>query len=113
VVCGEEVAGELVIFGGDASPVLDAAEEVFDLVPAAIDGLRAIGLLGCVAAAGNGWDGAIIGDLLARSGAAIGLVSDDEQWRPGVSGVRRQHLRDRLGSLRKGGFVAHRNPEGG
>jgi hypothetical protein len=51
VICGEEVAGKFVISGGDASPILDAAEEVFDLVPAAIDGLRAIGFLGSVAAA--------------------------------------------------------------
>ena len=83
MICCEEVAGELVISGGDASPVLDATEEVFDFVPAAIDGLRAIGLLGRVAATGNGWNSAIIGTLLARLGAVIGLVSDDEQWRSG------------------------------
>jgi len=81
VVCCEEIASELVISGGDASPVLDAAEEVFDFVPAPIDGLWTIGLLDCVAAAGNGRDRAIIGDLLARLLAVIGLVGRNEQRR--------------------------------
>jgi len=79
VVCGEEVAGEFVISGGDAPPILDATEEVLDLVSASIDRFRAIGFFGRVAATGNGRNSAIVGDLLARLGAVIGLIGGDKQ----------------------------------
>jgi hypothetical protein len=40
---GKEVSSELVVAGGDAGPIFDAAEVVFDLVPASIDALGTIG----------------------------------------------------------------------
>ena len=36
---GKEVAGEFVITRGDAPPILDAAEEIFDLMPPPVDAL--------------------------------------------------------------------------
>ena len=40
---GKEVSGEFVIAGGDAAPIFDAAEEVFDFVPPSIETLGAVG----------------------------------------------------------------------
>jgi len=78
---GQEVASELVVAGGDAPPILDAAEEVFDFVPSAIKALGAIGFPGGGAAVRYNRQGAFVPDLLAHFFAVVGFVGCDSQWR--------------------------------
>src|SRR6266850_5189939 len=78
---GKEVSGKFVVPGGDASPILDAAEVVFDLVAAPIDVLGAIGFLGGVGAVGDDGQGAFSLDLLTHLLAVVSLVGGDgERW---------------------------------
>ena len=80
----EEVPGELVITGGDAPPVFNAAEVILNLVAAPIKSLRAIRLGGGVAAARDDRQGAFILDLLTNLFAVVGFVGGDGQrqfWR--------------------------------
>ena len=53
---GKIIASELVVAGGDAPPILDAAEEVLDFVSPPVEALGAIGFL--------------------RSGVRFGLLAD-------------------------------------
>ena len=80
---GNEVSGEFVVARGDAAPIFDAAEVVFDFVPPSIETLGTVGLLGGVAATGDDWQSAFILDLLAHFLAVVGLVGCDGQWRSG------------------------------
>ena len=80
---GKEVSGEFVVARGDAAPVLDAAEVVFDLVAPPIKALGTIGFLGGIAAARDDRQGAFILDLLADLLAVVGLVGRDGEWRLG------------------------------
>ena len=71
---GKEVSGEFVVTRGDASPIFDAAEVVFDFVSSSVKALGTIGFLGGVAAARDDRQGAFIFDLLAHFLAVVGLV---------------------------------------
>ena len=42
---GKKIASKLVVAGGDAPPIFDAAQEVFDFVSSPIETLGAIGFL--------------------------------------------------------------------
>lgn len=79
----KEVAGELVIAGGDAAPVLDAAEVVFDFVASPVEAFGTISFCRGIASAGNDRQGAFILDLLADLLAVVGLVSGNGQRRLG------------------------------
>ena len=82
--CGsKEVSGEFVVARGDASPIFDAAEVVFDFVPPSIETLGTVGLLGGVAATGDDGQSAFILDLLAHFLAVVGLVGGYCEWRSG------------------------------
>ena len=50
---GKKVSSKLVIAGGDAALIIDAAEVVLDLVVSSVYALGAVGFLGGVAAAGT------------------------------------------------------------
>ena len=50
---GKIIASEFVVAGGDTSPILNAAEEVFDFMSPPIEALGAIGFPGSVAAVGD------------------------------------------------------------
>src|SRR5262249_52987592 len=76
---GKKVAGKLVVARGDAPPVFDAAEEVFDFVSLAVEAFGAVGFLSGVAAAGGDRQGALIFDLLPRFFAVIGLARTHSQ----------------------------------
>jgi hypothetical protein len=78
---GKKIAGELIVARGDASPILDAAEEVLDLVSPSVKTLGTIGFLGGIAAIGNDRQGPFISDLLAHFLAVVGLVRRDSEWR--------------------------------
>ena len=75
--CGEEVSGELVVSGGDATPVLEAAPEALDEVSGAV-GVAVIGDRR-VAAAGRRDDdfGALCLDGGADGVAVIASVGDE------------------------------------
>ena len=77
----QEVAGELVIAGGDTPPILDATEEVFDFVPPAIKALGTIGFLEGGVAARDDRQGTFVLDLLADLFAVVGLVGGDRERR--------------------------------
>ena len=79
----EEVSSEFVVARGDAAPILDAAEVVFDLVPVSIDALGTIGFLRGIAAARDDRQGAFILDLLADLLAVVGFVGCNSEWRLG------------------------------
>jgi len=89
---GKVIASELVVAGGDTPPILDAAEEVFDFVPAAINALGTIGFLEGGVAARDDRQGTFVLDLLAHFFAVVGLVCRDSQRRSG----RVQDLFDNL-----------------
>ena len=92
VACGKEVSSEFVVPGGDAAPVLDAAEVIFDLVALPIEALGTIGFPGGVAAAGNDRQSAFVLDLLTHFLAVVSLVGGDGERRSG----RVQHVLDDL-----------------
>ena len=81
--CGKEVPGELVEASGDASPILDPAEVVFDFVAAAIDSFWAAGLLSSIASVGDDGQRALVFDVLTDFLAVVSLVSADGEWRLG------------------------------
>ncbi len=88
----EEVSSEFVVARGDAAPILDAAEVVFDLVPVSIDALGTIGFLGGIAAARDDGQGTFVQDLLTHLLAVISLVGRDGERRLGCV----QHFADDL-----------------
>ena len=73
--------GEFVVARGDAAPVLDTAEIVFDFVASSIKALGAIGLHGGIAAARNDRQSAFVLALLPHFLAVGGLAGRDGQWR--------------------------------
>src|SRR5476651_1553893 len=75
------VAGEFVVSGRDAPPVLDAAEVILDLVPSAVNSLGTIGFSDGVAAAGDDRQSPFILDLLAYPLAVVSLVGGDGERR--------------------------------
>jgi hypothetical protein len=77
---GKEVSGEFVVARGDAAPVFDPTEVVFDFVPPSIETLGTVGPLGGVAATGDDGQGAFILDLLADFRAVVGFVGRNGQW---------------------------------
>ena len=88
----EEVRCELVEPRSDASPVLDAAEVVFDLMPATVEAFRTIGFLAGVSAARNDWQRAVVLDRLADFLAVVGFVRGNGERRA----RRIEHLIDDL-----------------
>lgn len=76
---GEEVSGELVVSGCDAAPFFDAAEEVFDFVPPAVEALGAISVLNGIAAVWEDRQGAFVPDVLTYFFAIVGLIGGDGQ----------------------------------
>jgi hypothetical protein len=80
---GKEVSGQLVVARGDAPPVFDAAEVVFDLVASSLKALGTIGFSGGIAAARDDRQCAFILDLLTYLLAVVGLVGRNGQWRLG------------------------------
>ena len=89
---GKEIAGELIVARGDASPILDAAEEILDFVPLSVKTLGTIGFLGGVATAGDDRQGPFILDLLAHFLAVVSLVRGNGERRFGSV----QHIFDGL-----------------
>ena len=88
----QEVRCELVEPRSDTSPVLDAAEVIFDFVPASVDAFRTIGFLAGVSAARNDRQRAVVLDRLADFLAVVGFVR-----RNGERRARRiEHLIDDL-----------------
>ena len=79
----KEVSCEFVVARGDAPPVFNAAEVVFDLVASLVKALGTIGFLRGIAAARNDRQGAFILDLLAHLLAVVGLVGGNGEWRLG------------------------------
>ena len=79
----KEVDGELVVSGRNTAPVLDSAEEVLDVVPAAVDTLGTPRFVCCVVADGNCRHGAFITDLLSDLPAVVGFIGGDRERRPG------------------------------
>jgi hypothetical protein len=77
---GKKVSGEFIVARGNAPPVFDAAEVVFDFVAPSIKPAGAIGFPGGVAAAGNDRQSTLILDLLAHFLAVVSLVGGDGQW---------------------------------
>ena len=77
----QEVAGELVIAGGDAPPIFDAAEEVLDFMPPSVKALGAIGFLEGGAAVRDDRQGTFVFNLLAHLCAVVGLVGGDRERR--------------------------------
>lgn len=63
---GKEISGELIVAGGDASPILDAAEEILNLVPTSVRALGIIGFFDGIAAIGDARQGSFILDLLSH-----------------------------------------------
>jgi hypothetical protein len=90
--CSQKIRGEFVEARRDASPVLDAAEVVFDLMPAAVEAFRTIGFLAGVSAARNDRQGAVVLDRLADLLAVVGFVGGDGERRA----RRIEHLIDDL-----------------
>jgi len=88
----QEVAGELVIAGGDAPPVFDAAEEVLDFVAPPVKALGTIGFLEGGAAVRNDRQSTFVSDLLAYSCTVVGLVGGNRERRSRCD----QHLFDDL-----------------
>ena len=80
---GEEISCEFVVSRGDAPPVLDTAEVIFDFVAPSVKALGTIGFLGGIAAARDDRQGAFILDLLPHFLAVVGLVGGNGQWRSG------------------------------
>ena len=80
---GKEVSGELVVTRGDAAPVFDAAEVIFDFVASSIKALGTIGFPGGVAAAGDDRQSTLVLDLLAHFLTVVSLVGGDGEWWPG------------------------------
>src|SRR5262249_55541543 len=113
----DEVSGELVVAGGDAAKVLEAAEHALDQVALAIDAL----VVGeeRFAPANRGDDGldGLVGEHGAQWIGVVGLVADqsgnppgrlDESWRVddvvGIAGAERKNSRPPLGVGQGGGF---------
>jgi hypothetical protein len=82
VVGGEEISGKFVISGGDASPILAAAKEVLDLVPAPIDAFGAIGLFGGIIAAWDDRQSSVVADVLSHCPAVVSFVGSHSQRCP-------------------------------
>jgi hypothetical protein len=80
---GKEVAGEFVVARGDAPPVFNPAEVVFNFVASPVKALGAVRLLRGIAAARDDWQSAFIFDLLPDPLAVVGLVSRNGEWRLG------------------------------
>ena len=68
---------------GDAPPILDAAEEIFDFVPPSVKAPGTIGFLSGVAAVGDDRHSPFIPDLLAHFCAVVSLVRGNSQRRSG------------------------------
>jgi len=93
-----------VVSGGDAAPVLEAAEETFDDVPAAIGAL--VERIGCPARGGGGDDG-LDAPLLEPVAQAVGIIGLVGEQALGWSCPAQQ--RDRYADI---GDVARRQREG-
>jgi hypothetical protein len=78
-----EVSSQLVVARGNAPPVFDTAEVIFDCVASPIEALGTIGLLRSIAAARDDRQGAFIFDLLAHRFAVVGLVGCNGERRLG------------------------------
>src|SRR5262245_3193185 len=78
---GKEISSQFVVAGGDAPPILDTTEEVFDLVPLPIETLRTIGLFDRVAAVRDDRQSPFVLDLLTRCLTVVGLVGGDDERR--------------------------------
>ena len=80
---GKKIPGKFVVARGDAPPVFDAAEVVFNFVASPVKALGTIGFLRGIAAARDDWQSAFIFDLLPDPLAVVGLVSRNGEWRLG------------------------------
>src|SRR5262249_3931727 len=78
---GKEISSEFVVAGGDAPPILDTTEEVFDFVPLPIETLRTIGLFDRVATFRDDRQSSFVLDLLTRCLTVIGLVGGHDERR--------------------------------
>jgi len=74
----EEVGGEFVIAGGEASAVLEAAEHPFDGVASLVEGFAEASFPAPVALGRNVGDGALFLDQVADAVAVIGAVGVDD-----------------------------------
>src|SRR5262245_60254472 len=80
--CGsKEISSEFVVAGGDAPPILDTTEEVFDFVPLPIETLRTIGLFDRVATVRDDRQSPFVLDLLTRCLTVVGLVGGHDERR--------------------------------
>jgi hypothetical protein len=78
---GKEVSGEFIVTRGDAAPVFDAAEIVFDFVAPSVKAFGTIGFSGGIAAAGDDRQSSLILDLLTYFLAVVGLVGcNSQRW---------------------------------
>jgi len=66
---------------GDAPPIFEATEQVPDLVPSPVKTLGTVGFLQSGAAAWDDRQRAFVFDLLAYSGAVVGLIRGNREWR--------------------------------
>src|SRR4029078_11522734 len=80
---GKEVAGKFIVARGDAPPIFDTAEVVFDSMAPPVEALGAIGFLGGIAAARDDRQGAFIFNLLTHLLAVVGFVGCNSEWRLG------------------------------
>ena len=81
MICGEEVAGELVEPSCDAPPVFDAAKVIFDPVAASVDAPGTPGFACGIVTAGDHGQRTIIADLLSHVFAVVCLVGGHRQCR--------------------------------
>ena len=79
MVCGEEVAGELVEPGCDASPVFAAAEVVLDPVSAAVDASGTPRFTHGIVSAGDDGQRAVVADVPSDTVAVVGFVGGHRQ----------------------------------
>ena len=102
---GKKIPGQFVIARCNTPPILDAAEEIFNFVPTAIEARGAIGFLDRSAAIGDDRQGAVILDLLAHFNSLIAAFGATPKCRharyPGGWGMSR-HVVDIAEATRTG-----------
>ena len=100
----EEVVGEFVVAGGEASAVFQAAEHAFDGVAALVEGLAEAALPDAIALGWDVGDRALVLDQIADAVAVVGAVGVDDAA-PG------QSVQQMLGGAAVGG-LSRRQQEG-
>ena len=100
----EEVGGEFVVAGGEASAVFQAAEHAFDGVAALVEGLAEAALPDAIALGWDVGDRALVLDQIADAVAVVGAVGVDDAA-PG------QSVQQMLGGAAVGG-LSRRQQEG-